>query len=248
MAGDANLYRRYTTTTVLPEGTDARALLAWSRGYFTAHVVPLLPGDRTARIAEVGCGWGRYLAALAGAGYANAQGVDVSEEQVAYARDVLHLTNVVHADATGWLQGQPARFDCVLALDVLEHLETDALVAMSRAVHTALRPGGRFIVQVPNALAPLSPLRYADVTHVRAFTPGSLAQLFRMADLAPVAFHETPPHGRGSAAIVRRLLWKTALKPLLRAWMLAANGDAMGGIYTANVIGLAERREAVRPS
>jgi 2-polyprenyl-3-methyl-5-hydroxy-6-metoxy-1,4-benzoquinol methylase len=247
MAGDANLYRRYTSTTVLPEGTDARALLAWSRGYFTAHVGPLLPSDRAARIAEVGCGWGRYLTALADAGYANVQGVDVSEEQVAYARDVLHLTNVVHGDAAGWLNAQPARFDCVLALDVFEHLQTDALVALTRAAHAALRPGGRLIVQVPNALAPLSPLRYADVTHVRAFTPGSLAQLFRMADLVPVTFRETAPHGRGPAATVRRLLWKIALKPMLRAWMLAANGDAMGGIYTANVIAVAERPEAVRP-
>ena len=241
MAGDANLYRRYTTTTVLPEGTDVRALLAWSQGYFTAHVAPLLPSDRSARIAELGSGWGRYLTALAQAGYANAEGVDVSEEQVTYARDVLHLTNVTHGDAAAWLQVRPERFDCVLALDVLEHMETDALIATARAVHAALRPGGRFIVQVPNALAPLGPLRYADLTHVRAFTPGSLAQLFRMADLTPVAFREAAPHGRGPAAVVRRLLWKSGLKPMLYAWMLVANGDAMGGIYTANVLAVAER-------
>src|SRR6266850_3460229 len=51
--------------SALPDGTDARALLAWSRTYFAAHVAPLLPADRGAIIAEVGCGWGRYLVALA---------------------------------------------------------------------------------------------------------------------------------------------------------------------------------------
>src|SRR5207247_1370058 len=84
MPGDSSLYRRYPSTAALPDGTDARALLAWSRTYFAAHVAPLLPPDRGAVIAEVGCGWGRYLVALAEAGYARCEGIDVSEEQVAY--------------------------------------------------------------------------------------------------------------------------------------------------------------------
>jgi SAM-dependent methyltransferase len=245
MAGDADLYRRYTSTTVLPEGTDARALLAWSRAYFAAHVAPWLPADRHASIAEVGCGWGRYLAALAAAGYTHCEGVDVSDEQVAYARDTMKLTNVTRGDAVAWLETRGDRFDCVLALDVLEHLDNDALVGLAHAVRTALRPGGRLIVHVPNALAPLSPLRYADLTHVRAFTVGSLAQLFRAAGLVPRAFRETAPHGDGPAARVRRLVWKGVLRPAVRGWMLAANGDAMGGIYTANVVAVAERSATV---
>ena len=241
MAGDAELYRRYTSTAVLPEGTDAPALLAWTRGYFSAHLAPLLPPGRATAIAEIGCGWGRYLVALADAGYTRVEGVDVSDEQVAYARDVLRLANVTHGEALAWLEARPETFDCILALDVLEHLELDALVATARAVRTALRPRGRFIVHVPNALAPLSPLRHADVTHRRAFTSGSLAQLFRMVDLAPTLFRETPPHGRGPAGMVRRVLWKALLRPAIHGWMLAANGDAMGGIYTANLIAVAER-------
>jgi 2-polyprenyl-3-methyl-5-hydroxy-6-metoxy-1,4-benzoquinol methylase len=178
MAGDADLYRRYTSTTVLPEGTDARALLSWSRGYFRAHVAPWLPADRGAAIAEVGCGWGRYLAALAAAGYTRCEGVDVSEEQVAYARETMKLTNVTRGDAVTWLEGRRGRFDCVLALDMLEHLDDDALVALAGAVREALRPGGVFVVHVPNALAPMSPLRYADLTHVRAFTPAASRSSF----------------------------------------------------------------------
>lgn len=241
MAEAPDLYRRYTSTAGLPEGTDARALLAWSRGYFHAHVAPWLPADRTAAIAEVGCGWGRYLAVLAEGGYTRCEGVDVSEEQVAYARDTLKLTNVTRGDAAAWLQSRPARFDAILALDVLEHLENDALVALATAAREALRPGGRFIVHVPNALAPLNPLRHADLTHVRAFTVDSLRQLFRAVGLVPRAFRETAAHGRGLAATVRRAVWKAALSPLVRAWMLAANGNAMGGIYTANVVAVAER-------
>jgi 2-polyprenyl-3-methyl-5-hydroxy-6-metoxy-1,4-benzoquinol methylase len=241
MTGDANLYRRYTSTAALPDGTDTRALLEWSCGYFAAHVAPLLPADRGAAIAEIGCGWGRYLVALAEAGYVRSEGVDVSEEQVAYAREHLGLTNVSREDATAWLAARRDRFDCVLALDILEHLDTDALVTLMDAVRAALRPGGVVIVHAPNALAPLSPLRYADLTHVRAFTVGSLAQLFRAAGLTPRAFHETEPRGRGPLATIRRTVWKAALRPLVKAWMLAANGDAMGGIYTANVIAVAER-------
>jgi SAM-dependent methyltransferase len=241
MAGDAGLYRRYTSTTVLPEGTDVRALLAWSHRYFRAHVAPWLPAARGAAIAEVGCGWGRYLTALAAMGYTRCEGVDVSEEQVAYARDAMHCAPVTCGDAVTWLATRRNGFDCILALDVLEHLENDALVALANAARDALRPGGRVIVHVPNALAPLSPLRYADLTHVRAFTVGSLTQLFRAAGLVPRAFREATAHGRGPAARIRRVLWKAALRPLVGGFMLAANGDAMGGIYTANLIAVAER-------
>jgi hypothetical protein len=45
--------------------------------------------------------------------------------------------------------------------------------------------------------------------------------------------------------VIRRLLWKAALRPLVRGWMLAANGDAMGGIYTANIVAVAERPASV---
>ena len=246
MSGDANLYRRYTSTTSLPDGTDARALLAWSRTYFAAHVAPLLPSDRGAAIAEIGCGWGRYLRSLADAGYTQCEGVDVSDEQVAYARDHLGLGNVACGDAARWLAARAGRFDCVLALDLLEHLDNDALIALMDAVRAALRPGGVLIVHAPNALAPLSPLRYADLTHVRAFTVGSLGQLFRTARLTPKAFHETAPHGRGLAATIRRTVWRTVLRPLVKGWMLVANGDAMGGIYTANLIAVAERPPELR--
>jgi SAM-dependent methyltransferase len=247
MTGDAEIYRRYTSTSALPDGTDAQALLAWSRAYFAAHITPLLPADRTALVAEIGCGWGRYLVALAAAGYSRCEGVDVSEEQVAYARDRLGLTRVTCADAAVWLAERRERLDCVLALDVLEHLETGRLVTLMEAVHDALRPGGTVIVHTPNALAPLSPLRHADLTHVRAFTVGSLAQLFRTAGLVPCVFRETAPHGRGVAGTIRRGLWRAALRPLVKAWMLAANGDAMGSIYTANLVAVAERPDGVRP-
>jgi 2-polyprenyl-3-methyl-5-hydroxy-6-metoxy-1,4-benzoquinol methylase len=219
MAGDAGLYRRYTSTTVLPEGTDVGALLAWSHGYFRAHVAPWLPADRGAAIGEVGCGWGRYLTALATMGYTRCEGVDVSEEQVAYARDTMHCATVTCGDAVTWLESRRDRFDCILALDVLEHLENDALVALANAAREALRPAGRLIVHVPNALA----------------------QLFRAAGLVPRAFREATAHGRGPAARIRRVLWKAALRPLVGGFMLAANGDAMGGIYTANLIAVAER-------
>ena len=247
MAGDADLYRHYTSTAVFTGGADPHALLEWSRGYFRAHVLPLLPADRNAAIAEVGCGWGRYLLALSEAGYTRCEGVDVSEEQVAYARDVLRVSGVTRGDAATWLHGRRGAFDCILALDVLEHLANDALVSLACAVRDALRPGGIFLVQAPNALAPLSPLRHADLTHERAFTVGSLQQLFLIAGLTPREFREAPPHGRGPAGRLRRLLWTGALRPLVRGFMLAANGDAMGGIYTANLLAVAERTRDVSP-
>src|SRR5260370_160372 len=116
----------------------------------------------------------------------------------------------------------------------------------ARALLAALGGGGGVIGRARSALARLSAVGYADLTHVRAFTVGSVAQLFRPAELPPRVFRETAPHGSGPAATIRRGVWKAALGPLVKAWMLAANGDAMGGIYTANVIAVAARAPDVR--
>ena len=112
-----NLYDRYTSTCMLA-GEDVEALLAWGQRYFQYTIRPHLPPDRDARILECGSGYGRHLKALREGGYRRVTGVDISQEQVRYAREKLGLDGIHCADAGTFRSSPPS--DVVLLLDVLE--------------------------------------------------------------------------------------------------------------------------------
>ena len=71
-----------------------------------------------------------------------------------------------------------ARFDAVLASNVLEHFEPDVAASVVSDVLALLKPGGRFLIVQPN-------FRYAyrsyfdDYTHRSVFTDVSLPNLLR---------------------------------------------------------------------
>ncbi len=241
MTTNHNLYKRYTSSIALTTGDDEKAILKWSQGYFHTFYGKLLPTDKNLRILEVGCGYGRYIKSLNEMGYKNCYGIDISEEQTHYASTILGLSNVEQADALEWLTGKDGMFDCILALDVLEHLETEKLLELGEKMCLALKPGGKVIIQVPNGMAPLNPVRYGDLTHVRAFTVKSMEQFFLMVGFSPTKFYEIPPYIHGVVSAIRRVLWTLILKPVIISFMLIANGGTMGNIYTSNFIAVAER-------
>jgi 2-polyprenyl-3-methyl-5-hydroxy-6-metoxy-1,4-benzoquinol methylase len=237
-----NLYERYTTTSSLPGMVNQEIMLAWTLGYFHAHYSSLLPSDKNAKILEVGCGYGRYLAALSEMGYKNSYGIDISSEQVEYARTVLRLTNVEQTDALEWLDGKDAMFDCVLGLDILEHFQTDDLLELVRKMHKVLKPGGTVIFQVPNGMSPLNPIIYGDLTHVRAFTPQSMRQLFLHIGFLPLGYFEIPPHIHGIKSAIQKVLWVALVKPVINALVRVMHGKVIGGsIYSANFIAYAKK-------
>lgn len=112
---------------------------------FVARIVSdldLPPGGRP-RILDVGCGTGANLEMLAAFG--DAEGVDISEDALAFCRE-RGLTRVRRGAAEA-LPYEDAQFDLVTALDVVEHLDDDrAGLAEMRRV---LRPGGRALLFVP---------------------------------------------------------------------------------------------------
>jgi len=242
MEARRNLYERYTSTSSLAPGVDEEAVLVWSKSYFRTHYSQLLPTDKKAHILEVGCGYGRYIQALLEMGYSGCYGIDLSDEQISYAKTTLGLNNVEQADALNWLHGKEGIFDCILALDVLEHFETGDLLKLGKKLHGALKPGGRIIVQVPNGISPLNPVPYGDLTHMRAFTPQSMQQFFLLVGFLPCGYFEIPPHIHGVQSAIRRLLWMGVVKPLISFLIRIMQGRMLGGdIYTSNFIAVAKR-------
>jgi len=243
MENKNRLYERYTSTSSLASEVNEAKVLAWSNGYFRAHYSGMLPSNKNAKILEVGCGYGRYLAALTEMGYTNCYGIDLSSEQVAYAKTVLQLTNVEEADALEWLDGKDAIFDCILGLDILEHFPTDDLLKLGEKIHKVLKPGGTVIFQVPNGMSPLNPITYGDLTHVRAFTPQSMQQFLLYVGFVPVGYFEIPPYVHGIQSAIRRILWMVFIKPVIGFLVRIIHGRVPGGdIYTSNFLTVAKRK------
>lgn len=105
-----------------------------------------LSGKRGTRILEVGAGLGYFTYALRRAGY-DAIGIDVSEEAVSRARSrfgKFYLRESVESYSVG----SDEKFDAIVMVEVIEHLENPVSV-----VESALRllaPGGSLIATTPN--------------------------------------------------------------------------------------------------
>jgi SAM-dependent methyltransferase len=99
--------------------------------------------DRRPRILDVGCGTGANLLMLSQFG--DAEGVDISEDALAFCRE-RGLANV-KLGAAEKLPYDDGTFDLVTALDVVEHLDDD-LSGLSE-MRRVLRPGGRVLLFVP---------------------------------------------------------------------------------------------------
>lgn len=213
----ARLYRRYLSA--LYEESNPIGGSEYHRRLTTLRdlLLPLLPQDRDAQIADLGCGIGSAVEMLIAQGYRNVQGVDASEEQVMAARR--RNLPVAHENIFEFLAAHRGVFDVLLALDVIEHLSRGELLEFLDLVVVALRPKGRLIVKTANANAPTaSRMRFKDLTHELIFTEQSLRMAFSVTGLRPVAIYGERPRpasiaglARGVLAAITRRLWRLFL-------------------------------------
>ncbi len=152
------------------------------------EIARFLP-KRAERVLEIGCGRGQTLKWLKESGVAGETfGMELMAPQGAVAREVVDHLLVGDAEKTLETHYQPAQFDLVLCLDVLEHM-LDPWAFVSR-VEALLKPGGLLICSVPNVrhysvvMSLLFGGRWQyseegilDQTHLRFFTRSSLSEL-----------------------------------------------------------------------
>jgi SAM-dependent methyltransferase len=97
-----------------------------------------------ARVLEIGCAHGGFVAMLRQAGF-DACGLELSPSIVNFARDTFDVPVF-----SGPIEDQPFgpdRFDAVVMMDVMEHLP-QPLVTLRRCLDV-LKPGGILLVQTP---------------------------------------------------------------------------------------------------
>jgi 2-polyprenyl-3-methyl-5-hydroxy-6-metoxy-1,4-benzoquinol methylase len=216
-------------------------LLSLREPVFRKHFLPLLPIDRGARILDLGCGYGEFLYFLQRSGYANASGVDLSDRQLEVGRS-LGVSNLQRGDAATVLAGSRGEFDFISAIDVLEHVPKNRVVELLDTIYAGLRPGGRFVCQVPNLAAFYSPLFYMDFTHETPFTAPSLKQALQLARFGGIRVLAIGPVAHGIKSTVRCILWK-GITTCLRFVQTVEGGpqDALCSIYTAAILASADK-------
>jgi len=203
----------------------------WGKAY--AHYFRhWLPTASDAQIVDLGCGRGKLLHFFLERGYTNLKGVDISPEQVLVAKEV--TTDVVQGDVLDFLEGARGQFDLITALDLVEHFSKSEVLRFLDGCLGALKPGGRLILQTPNAESPWgTAYRYGDFTHEVGFTPDSLRRLLALAGFSAIAPREAGPIpcGYSVSSNVRYLLWQVIRMSLL-AWNIVETGNKGSGVVT----------------
>jgi 2-polyprenyl-3-methyl-5-hydroxy-6-metoxy-1,4-benzoquinol methylase len=171
-------------------------------------------GVRAHRVLELGCAtgeMGKQIKEQLGASYY--AGIDNCEAAVNEARgrlDHVYLADIERTSPSdlGLVEGE---FDCLVALDVLEHLRDpwDVLAALTRL----LKPSGRAVFSIPNVqnlgiLHGLAQGKWTyessgllDATHLRFFTLESIHELIAGAGLVATHLNIVLNQGADAASL-----------------------------------------------
>jgi 2-polyprenyl-3-methyl-5-hydroxy-6-metoxy-1,4-benzoquinol methylase len=214
-----------------PETFDRIASRMWGKARLY-HLRGWLPQDKSARIVDLACGGGKLLHFFVEQGYQQVEGVDISPDQVALSSQV--TSNVTQGNVIEFLEANPGKFDLITGFDIVEHFYKDEALRFLDAAYGALRPGGRLILQTPNAGVPwgMQP-RYGDFTHELGFNPNALQRLLRVAGFGNIAARECdpPPFGHSLFSSIRFLLWQP-IRLQLMAWNLIETGSTGDRVFT----------------
>ena len=165
------------------------------------------------RVLDLGCGAGRFVAALQGAG-AEPVGVEIAEAALERARGNAPGADLRRLADDGSLPLEHASVDLVWCSEVLEHVADTAHLLLE--VRRVLRSGGRLLVTVPfhgRVKSALVSLARFDAhfdplgQHLRFYTSASLAATLDHAgfdDVRVRAWGGLPPLRTGLMAWARR--------------------------------------------
>ena len=117
--------------------------------------IELLPSSINIKIAELGCGRGRFAEFLYKKGYENYWGVDFADKQIKLAKELVPSYKFKAGNLYDKnIQKEFINHDVFIIIETLEHIKNDL------SIIEAIPKGGKIILSVPNK---------NDRAHVRYF-------------------------------------------------------------------------------
>lgn len=224
------LYEKYATNVQgAQRPVSPEEAIAWARVY-GHYLQGWLPPYKDAAIVDLACGSGKLLHYFASLGYTNVLGVDISPEQVAHARH-LH-PNVEQANIVEFLQSRRGEFDLITGIDIIEHLTRDEILTFLDGCLSALRPGGRLVLQTLNGESVFRGENWhGDLTHETCLSPKSLAQAMRVCGFEQFEAREQGPIPHGFKSSVRAAMWRV-IRLQIALVNLVETGSPGSGVYS----------------
>ncbi len=186
---------------------------------------------KIARLLDIGCGHGFFLAHVAARGVA-VQGLEIDSEVAGYARERFGLA-VSEAPIESF--SAKTQFDGIVMCDVLQHL-ADPKSAIERCADL-LVPGGILFLQVPNLVGFRLPMGHdwGLPHHIWQFGPRTLSRLVEAGGLKPEAWSTgvldmVEIYERGGPTWLDRIIWAAARRLKLgnQLMMIARKPDEAG--------------------
>ena len=201
------------------------------RRYLNRRLTPWLQAmPKNASIADLGCGDGMLLRVFQEMGFENLQGVEASPEMHRLCQ--VTFPAVEQGDLRAYLRNKVGAFNVIALFDVLEHFTREEAVELLEEVNAALRPGGLFLLQLPNGDSPFAQAVFAgDITHETLYTRGSLSHLLTMGGFELIEVDEHSPEPMDLRSLVRWAGWQ-CLRRAIALLHRIETGGVSSGIYT----------------
>lgn len=176
---------------------------------FSAEILPFLPTNKNITILDIGCGFGSLVKLLKDNGYKNITGIDLSESQVAIARQ-FGLTEVEVNDINNFLSSKEEYYDVITGVDIIEHFSKDELIELLTIIKRSLKPSGIAIFRTPNNDAPFATIySRGDFTHENYMNASSAEQLMLSMGFKEIVVKNSHILVAGFIKeIIRNIIWK----------------------------------------
>jgi 2-polyprenyl-3-methyl-5-hydroxy-6-metoxy-1,4-benzoquinol methylase len=186
--------------------------------------------QKNPKVLDVGCGRGLLLRAFQQQG-CDVTGTEFSDGACRFAREVLQLP--VRVGLLPELKFPENSFDVVVMWHVLEHISDPRPIVAE--VARILRPGGIFLVAVPNFGSPEARLTKAGwfhldcPRHLSHHTEESLPQILNAAGLSPQWVSSLAPEYDNFSFVQSLLNWLGVQPNLLYNWLRGQSAKVIGG-------------------
>jgi len=197
--------------------------------------------DVTSVVLDVGAGAGAFVQRVLDNGYPHVHALEVNAPAFQVDEVPLHACNLDLA----WADELPTRFDALVSLEVIEHLENPWHFA--RQCTAAVRPGGVIVLSTPNIQSSRSRLQFLLNAEFRFFANKDFERIGHMTSLTKdQIFHAFTCAGcelldyRHSAH--KGMPRPTSPKKMLKAILYAASYPFMRGAKCGEVSLFAFRR------